>query len=311
VDAAPLISIVMATYNRSNLLRYSIGSLQRQTLTDWELLVIGDACTDNTATVVATFADPRIRYHNLPQNIGEQSGPNNVGVQQARGRYIAFLNHDDLWFPQHLEAQVAQLEREAADLVFSLGVFIAGDGSQRLTSADPSGEYRPEFGVPATCWLFRRELAERVGPWRFYQELYDPPSMDWLHRAWRSGARMRLTPQLTAVIPTSATRKNSYADRDETIQRQLFERMHTDPDSAERLLTELLVSSTVPDLRIWNALLRAAGNLIKRTAGKFGLRPAVVAHVLLKGWRRGAAIDGYRRTRGLPPLARRNRSHAV
>jgi GT2 family glycosyltransferase len=60
--------------------------VRAQTRSDWELIVVGDACTDDTADVVATFPDPRIRFVNLPENVGEQSGPNNEGVRLGHGR---------------------------------------------------------------------------------------------------------------------------------------------------------------------------------------------------------------------------------
>src|SRR5690606_24951720 len=99
VDTRPLVSVVMATYNRSNIIVYAIESLRANTLQDWELIVVGDCCTDDTETVVSAFGDQRIRFINLPENCGEQSGPNNFGVGLARGKYLAFLNHDDMWFP--------------------------------------------------------------------------------------------------------------------------------------------------------------------------------------------------------------------
>ena len=102
----PTVSVIIAAYNRSNVLRYALRSALAQDFSDFEVLVIGDACTDDTEEVVASFADPRVSYLNLPLNFGEQSGPNNVGIARAQGRYIAFLNHDDFWFPDHLSAAV-------------------------------------------------------------------------------------------------------------------------------------------------------------------------------------------------------------
>src|SRR4051812_46760682 len=107
---SPAVSIVVATYNRSNVLELAIGSAVAQTFTDWEMHVVGDACTDDSERVISSFGDPRIRWTNLPVNHGDQSGPNNHGVRLARGRYIAFLNQDDLWFPDHLERSIAALE---------------------------------------------------------------------------------------------------------------------------------------------------------------------------------------------------------
>ena len=311
MDGAPLISIVTATYNRSNVLRYAIESARWQTVVDWELLVIGDACTDDTEQVVATIGDPRIRFFNLEKNIGEQSGPNNAGVRQARGQYLAFLNHDDLWLPHHLQTLLTQLEQEQADMTFSLTVTIDGDGSRRVTGACSSGSYKPGVVVPATSWLLTRELAARVGPWRFYQELYDTPSIDWIDRAWKQGARIRLAPRLTVVKPNSASRRNSYKDRDEDAQRESAARLRDDPEFVERQLTELLLSYAAPDLSIWNPLKRAAKNLLKRIAMCCGIRPSVITQLLQNGLRKGTLLDRFRRTRGLPLLERRNHKHVA
>ena len=66
------VSVVMATYNRPRALRLAVASVRAQTFTDWELIVVGDACTDETAEVVAGFGDARIRFVNLPVRCGEQ-----------------------------------------------------------------------------------------------------------------------------------------------------------------------------------------------------------------------------------------------
>ena len=119
MEATPALSVVVATYNRSQVLRHAIRSVIESTCTDWELIIVGDACTDDTGDCVASFSDPRIRYVNLPVNCGDQSGPNNHGVSLARGRYIAFLNHDDLYLRDHLETCVAALDGGGADLVWA------------------------------------------------------------------------------------------------------------------------------------------------------------------------------------------------
>ena len=101
-DAVVVPYMVPDDAGHANVLRLAIESVRWQTFSDWELWVIGDACTDDTAEVVASFADPRIHFFNLPANVGEQSGPNNEGFRRTRGRCVAYLNHDDLWFPDHL-----------------------------------------------------------------------------------------------------------------------------------------------------------------------------------------------------------------
>jgi glycosyltransferase involved in cell wall biosynthesis len=211
--APPLISIITATYNRSNVLKLAIESVRWQTFQDWELWVIGDACTDDTEQVVAAFDDPRIHFINLKENIGEQSGPNNEGFRLARGRFIAYLNHDDLWLPDHLEAALEGIERTGADLVFTLVDAILSEGRNSLVCNIPGLRYEPGLMVPASCWLCRRELIEEIGPWRFYRECHSVPSQDWLYRAWKAGKDLRLIPHLTLVAIYSGSRQGVYAKR--------------------------------------------------------------------------------------------------
>ena len=94
-DALSLASIILPTYNWSAVLPFSIASALDQSFGDFELIVVGDGCTDDTEAVVRSFADARIRFVNLERNSGAQSAPNNAGVELARGRWIFFLNHDD------------------------------------------------------------------------------------------------------------------------------------------------------------------------------------------------------------------------
>ena len=65
MERPPVVSVVTATYNRSNVLRFAVESVRRQTLSDWEMWVVGDACTDDTADMIREIGDPRIRFVNL------------------------------------------------------------------------------------------------------------------------------------------------------------------------------------------------------------------------------------------------------
>ena len=102
----PLVSVIIPTYNRGNVLRIAIQSVLWQTEQNFELLVMGDGCTDDSESVVNSFGDARIQWHNLPSNSGHQSAPVNAGLALSRGRYIAFLGHDDIWHPDHLRTQL-------------------------------------------------------------------------------------------------------------------------------------------------------------------------------------------------------------
>lgn len=111
----PLVSVIMPSYNSERHIAESIRSVQSQTLANWELLVSDDCSTDSTREVVAGIAeaDPRVRLLPLRENGGAAAARNN-SLAHARGRYVAYLDSDDLWRPEKLERQVAFMEERGA-----------------------------------------------------------------------------------------------------------------------------------------------------------------------------------------------------
>ncbi|MEC4620509.1 glycosyltransferase family 2 protein [Bacillus paranthracis] len=101
------ISIIVPTYNASKFIEATVHSILNQTFQDWELIVIDDCSTDNTVRKLDEFRknDKRIRVKVLEENSGAAIA-RNTGINMARGRYIAFLDSDDLWLPQKLEKQL-------------------------------------------------------------------------------------------------------------------------------------------------------------------------------------------------------------
>lgn len=295
----PSVSVVMSTYNRSDVLRCAITTVVAQTVTDWELIVVGDACTDDTASVVESFGDPRIRFVNRSENFGEQSGPNNEGVALARGRYIAFLNHDDLWLPRHLELCIDAIEKSGADLVFTEPLIANSDGTSTVTGATALGNYEQQIFAPASTWLFRRELANDVGPWRAARECYAVPSQDWLYRAWRSGKKLVAVPRLTLIVIPSGFRRDSYKSRDEEHQHWL-QRMREETDLIEKELTSIAARMAAENtgVSVSRHLSRAAKNAFRRFFKLLGVHSHAARNALLFG-RRGGALAHIRKVRGL------------
>jgi len=108
-DRAPLVSIVLATCNRLELLRLAIDSVLAQTFSDWELLIADDGSEDSTrAYLRALAADARVRVLWL-DHCGNPGVVRNCALAQARGRYVAFMDSDDLWLPEKLERQLSAL----------------------------------------------------------------------------------------------------------------------------------------------------------------------------------------------------------
>lgn len=106
----PLVSVILPTFNRADLLARAVGSVIAQTYPNWELIVVDDASTDHSRQVIYGFADPRVYYVRLPVNCGHPARPRNIGWLLARGTYIAYIDDDNAWRPVHLERLVAAAE---------------------------------------------------------------------------------------------------------------------------------------------------------------------------------------------------------
>lgn len=106
-----LVSIIMPSYNTANYIEASIESVQHQTYENWELIIVDDCSTDTTDEVVRPFlSDRRIRYLKNEKNSGAAIS-RNCALREAKGKWIAFLDSDDLWMPEKLEKQVAFMEQ--------------------------------------------------------------------------------------------------------------------------------------------------------------------------------------------------------
>ncbi|MBF0587632.1 MAG: glycosyltransferase family 2 protein [Magnetococcales bacterium] len=119
VDGAedgPLVSVIMPMFNAATFVEASIRSIQAQGYRHWELLVVDNASTDESPARVVQMAeaDGRIQLIRRQVNSGGPAAPRNDGIRGARGRYITFLDADDLWHPDKLQKQVAHMELHSA-----------------------------------------------------------------------------------------------------------------------------------------------------------------------------------------------------
>jgi len=286
---SPRVTVIIATYNWSSVLPYSIGSVLRQTFADFELLVVGDGCTDDSEQVVASIDDPRVRWINLPANTRHQSGPNNEGLRQARGELIAYLGHDDLWLPHHLQAHVAAIDASAAAMTYSLLLWLDPDDGQ-LWPAVP----RPQSGwwSPPTATVHRRNVTEALGGWRDYREIDDPPEIDLWRRARDAGFQFVFVPRLTAIKFPASMRRGVYRSRPSHEQAEWSTRIRSEPDLEARLLVRMIAEGRAAKTMSYRDLVR---QVISETMIR--LRRRWVSRSI---WpRKGAAIDRVRRFKGL------------
>ena len=287
---SPRVTVIIATYNWSSVLPYSIGSVLRQTFSDFELLVVGDGCTDDSEQVVAAIDDPRVRWINLPKNSGHQSGPNNEGLRQARGELIAYLGHDDLWLPHHLQAHVAAIDASAAAMTYSLLLWLDPDDGE-LWPATP----RPQDGrwSPPSGTVHRRSVTEALGGWRDYREIDDPPEIDLWRRARAAGLQFLFVPRLTAIKFPASMRRGVYRSRPCHEQAEWSARIVSDAHLEATLLVQMIAEGRAAKSMSYRDLVR---QVIRETMIRLRRRLALVASV----WpRKGAAVDAVRRFKGL------------
>ena len=236
MTSPPRVSIIIATYNWSSVLRYSIESVLAQTFSDFELLVMGDGCTDDSAAVALSFSDSRVHWHNLPENSGNQSAPNNEGLRLARGEYVAYLGHDDIWHPQHLALLVRALDETGADFAYTWLQMIGpeiGPGLERvrlLTGVTPGGVHDPSMAIPPSSVMHRRDAGLAIGGWKDYRTIQLPPDSEFIYRASEQGMRFTCVPELTVFKFNASWRRNSYVERPSHEQQQCLRRMREEPD---------------------------------------------------------------------------------
>jgi glycosyltransferase involved in cell wall biosynthesis len=282
-----------------------LSALRAQTFPDWEAIVVGDACTDDTEAVVAGIGDARFRFVNLARNHGEQSAANNEGLRRARGEIVAFLNHDDFWRIDHLQRALDELARTNADLVYAWTANLLDDGTVVLLGVSPIGRYSPALVVPASSWVLRRSLVDTVGPWKSGWTIRLPPSQEWLWRAHRMGAHIVEVPRLSVVGLPSGARVGSYVEAGAAEHTQWHDEIVTDGDWPEALFTRYIQDQSrggrIPSASPVTAQLSwALNNALIRTIARVGIHPLAL-WLTMRHPGRGGFLRWLRQRRGLPP----------
>ncbi len=167
--AGPIVSIITPTFNRARFIGQAVESVLAQTIGDYELLIIDDGSTDNTAEVVAPFlGDHRIQYQ-VQRNLG-QSVARNKGLKAARGEFICFLDSDDAWVPDKLEYQLAVMDHNPeVDIVHGDEIIIDEQGHElsreniRRYSGIISRQLLADNSVSINTAMVRRHCFDALG----------------------------------------------------------------------------------------------------------------------------------------------------
>lgn len=169
----PILSIILPAHNRADVLPYAIHSILAQTIQDFELFVVGDGCTDNTAEVVQNFKDKRIKW--LDYNKGKYYGyeHRNKALAMAIGKYIAYASHDDIILPDHFAKSIKIMEQQQSiELVCSRPLWVTRRGwifpvEFNLNNPHTLENFivRRHNAMPSTCVIHRRTCLRKYGYW--------------------------------------------------------------------------------------------------------------------------------------------------
>lgn len=206
---SPLMSVYVPTYNRGQLLiDRAVASVLSQTYTNLELIIVGDHCTDNTAELVSRINDPRVRFFNISKRgyrypptaenhwLAGPVVPANKGLEMVRGKWVARIDDDDIWTPDHIEVLLRFAQE--GNYEFVSAVYIAERHGKRIV-VDVKDE-NPRIGGTQT-WLYRsylRFFKYNIDCWRkSWNRVNDTDLQD---RVVRAGVRMGFLDQVVAYV---------------------------------------------------------------------------------------------------------------
>ncbi|MDX1621625.1 MAG: glycosyltransferase family A protein, partial [Nitriliruptorales bacterium] len=135
---SPIVTVVLPTRDRKELVHRALASVTAQTFTDFECVVVDDGSVDGTAEALRAFHDPRVT---VVRSLVSRGAPHarNVGIGRGRGRYVAFLDDDDEWLPHHLVSHVQRLQGTRRLVATYSAVWIDRNGTATARVADTDG----------------------------------------------------------------------------------------------------------------------------------------------------------------------------
>ena len=164
-----MISVITPCYNAQIYIAQAIESVLSQTYPYWELLIVDDCSTDGSAEIILSYVkrDSRIKYFKTDYPSGSPALPRNIGIENAKGEYVAFLDSDDLWLPDKLGEQISFLERNRYDFVYSDYEKMSWDGvrSKRIIRASKISTYKNTLrscDIPCLTVLLRKDIIQNI-----------------------------------------------------------------------------------------------------------------------------------------------------
>lgn len=183
----PLVSVIIPAYNSEQFISATLESVLNQTFKNFEILVIDDGSSDSTANIVCKYISLDNRIVLVQQQNAGVAAARNQGIRIARGKFIAPIDSDDIWFPEFLEAQLSLMATPEVGMVFSWSVFL--DQTGQLTKTCQSNLWQGEDylslvyrNLPgnASCALLRRRYVQMIGGYdQSFRDLNAQGCEDW------------------------------------------------------------------------------------------------------------------------------------
>jgi glycosyltransferase involved in cell wall biosynthesis len=198
--STPRISVILPVFNRAATIRRCVDSVRAQTFSDWELVVVDDASSDDTAAIIAAYGDPRIRILRHERNRGAAAA-RNTAMRDACGEFVAWIDSDDEWLPEKLARQMAMLDGGHADAC-ACDYFMATAGREHAVRIGTSDDWRRTLHTECrlaagSTLLFRRACLEKVG--LLDEALRSHEDWDWCLRLTQD-FRLTVAPEVLARI---------------------------------------------------------------------------------------------------------------
>lgn len=198
---SPTVSVVIVAYNKADTLAVAVESVLCQSYRDFEILVVDDGSTDGTAQVAASFGQ-KIRY--LPKPNGGTGSARNLGIRESRGRFVAFLDGDDLWLQKKLELEMAAFDREPDNVAVQCSAYCVDSRLEVIEArrCNPSQDTLLDFllfnNLPAfsSAVVAKRDVLLRLGG--FGEDLVILSDWDMACRLARTG-RLRSIPEFLVL----------------------------------------------------------------------------------------------------------------
>lgn len=237
----PRVSVVVASYRWPEALRLALRSALSQTVSEIEVIVVEDGRDRRSRQVVRELADPRLRWSHLLRNSGSQARPNAEGRRRARAPVVAYLGHDDLWAPDHLELLLAALEREGADIAHSMTV-MPGHPIMGTVLAGRSPATDGEHVPPSSIAHLRD--SPRVGEWPRDARGTLPVDYEFMFRSRALGAVVAATGAPTVLKLPAGWSLETFRSGDASGQQEMSARLAEDPDLLSNLAQEAMAAGS-------------------------------------------------------------------